>query len=167
MVVEARKTSMTATEVWAAHDRGDGRPVLAPAILRQLAEQGPGRRDQARRLAGKVRGPRQPERVGQPPRGGEEIHKAEVWKGEEEETALGLKNDLYVTIPRGQYDQLKAEMDVKKILVAPIDTTAQLGAVRVSIGEEVIAQAPLYALAPVERGGLWTRIVDEVLLWFE
>jgi hypothetical protein len=31
---------------------------------------------------------------------------------------------------------------------------------------EVIARAPLTALAPVPSGGLWTRAIDSVALWF-
>jgi hypothetical protein len=31
---------------------------------------------------------------------------------------------------------------------------------------EVIARAPLTPLAPVPQGGLWTRTVDSVALWF-
>jgi len=31
---------------------------------------------------------------------------------------------------------------------------------------EVVARAPLTAFAPVPEGGLWTRAVDHVALWF-
>ncbi len=98
---------------------------------------------------------------------GEEITTARVWKGDAEEAQLGLKQDLYVTIPRGRYDQLSAEMDVRKSMLAPIDTEEAVGEVRVSIGDEILVQASLHALKPVSTGGFWTLMVDEVLLWFE
>ena len=31
---------------------------------------------------------------------------------------------------------------------------------------QVIARVPLVALAAVPEGGLWTRVVDSIALWF-
>lgn len=90
-----------------------------------------------------------------------------VWKGERETVALGLRDDLFVTVPRGSYKKLEAVMDVPAQLSAPVTTSAPIGKVRVNLEGEQLATAPLYALEPVAEGGLWTRLVDGVLLWFE
>lgn len=98
---------------------------------------------------------------------GEHIDSAKVWKGAADSASIGLKEDLYVTVPRGQYETLKVSMDVSTALVAPVNTEHALGSVTVAMNGEVVAEAPVYALAPVESGGILRRMTDEVRLWFE
>ena len=98
---------------------------------------------------------------------GKQIESAKVWKGETDQASIGLKQDLYVTLPRGQYENLNLTMDISTALVAPVTTEQTLGNMRVSMNGEVLAQAPLFALRPVPSGGLLRRMTDEVRLWFE
>ena len=98
---------------------------------------------------------------------GEAITTAQVWKGAEREIGLGIRQDLYVTIPRGSYDALEAVMDLQSVIVAPLTPEEDLGEVRISLGDEVLSRASLYPLAPVATGGLFRRMMDEVMLWFE
>lgn len=95
------------------------------------------------------------------------LHTQRVWKGESESLPLGLMEDLYVTIPRGQYDSLKGSMNVNSQIMAPVAAHKQVGDVVVTLGGEVVRKAPLVALSAVPEGGWWSRTVDEVLLWFE
>ena len=97
----------------------------------------------------------------------EPISTKRVWKGEHEEVELGLKTVLYVTIERGRYEELNAEMEIPDTLVAPLTSDEPLGQVRVTLDEELVVARDLYALEPVALGGLWRRAVDEVMLWFE
>jgi D-alanyl-D-alanine carboxypeptidase (penicillin-binding protein 5/6) len=71
-----------------------------------------------------------------------------------------LEKDLYVAIPRGQYDLLKANMDVDTDIVAPIDQGQQVGAVKITLKGEAYLDKPLVALQANPKGGLWRRIVD-------
>ncbi len=98
---------------------------------------------------------------------GEEITTARVWKGAPQTAALGLVNDLYLTIPRGSYDSLSATMDLDTELVAPLDSSAQVGYVRISLDGEDLSQVPLVALHEVPEAGLWTRLRDEITLWLQ
>ena len=98
---------------------------------------------------------------------GQEITAARVWKGAQEQAPLGLATDLFVTIPRGAYDNLQAEMDLDTMLTAPVDQNTQVGAVRVSLDGELLATRPLVALAEIPQGSIWQRIKDQVLLWVE
>jgi serine-type D-Ala-D-Ala carboxypeptidase (penicillin-binding protein 5/6) len=98
---------------------------------------------------------------------GTELAQARVWKGAAESVPVGLRSDLWVTIPRGQYRNLNASMDMQAQLVAPVDADQELGRVRVTLGDEVVAERALYALEAVAEGSLWRRIVDSILLWFE
>lgn len=98
---------------------------------------------------------------------GEQVTEARIWKGDPQVAALGLLDDLYVTIPRGRYDALSANMNIESELVAPIDENAAVGHVNVSLDGENLASVPLVALQAVPRAGLLTRMVDGVKLWFE
>jgi len=97
---------------------------------------------------------------------GGEIKQARVWKGAANELSIGLARDLHVTIPRGRYDELEAQMDLVSVLTAPIAENAELGELIVSFEGEVETSAPLLALTAVERGGWWRRFSDGVALWF-
>ncbi|MDH3976869.1 MAG: D-alanyl-D-alanine carboxypeptidase [Gammaproteobacteria bacterium] len=98
---------------------------------------------------------------------GSSVAEARVWKGESENTGIGVQQDLYVTIPRGSYDQLEANLDLPPQLIAPVDDSTRLGQVKVSLNSEILAEANLFALAPINEGSLWQIAKDSVLLWFE
>ncbi len=97
----------------------------------------------------------------------EPISSARVWKGDSAEVPLGVRDQIYVTIPRGHYDSLKAEMDLKSIIVAPVTTEDAVGNVRVSLGDTVLKSSGLFPLENVDSGNLFRRAIDEVRLWFE
>ena len=98
---------------------------------------------------------------------GDPITTARVWKSASENADFGLTKDLFVTIPRGSYERLEAEMDMIKDLSAPLAQNAEVGAIRVSLDGELLAAKPLVALQGVERGSLWQRAKDQVLMWLE
>ncbi len=98
---------------------------------------------------------------------GDSVTEARVWKGEAETASIGLQHDLYVTIPRGSYEQLEAKVELPPQLVAPVDRTTRLGTVRVNLNSEKVAEANLFALTPIDEGTLWQVAKDSILLWFE
>ena len=89
-----------------------------------------------------------------------------VWKGQAAELQLGVAQPLLVTVPRGRYDELKAVMDVPRELVAPFAAGQQVGTVKVSLDDKVIAQAPLVAVAAVEEAGFFKRLWHSLLMWW-
>lgn len=97
---------------------------------------------------------------------GETLAEQRMWKGQSKSIQLGLEKDLYVAIPRGQYDLLKANMDVDTDIVAPIDQGQQVGAVKITLKGEAYLDKPLVALQANPKGGLWRRIVDFFLRLF-
>lgn len=98
---------------------------------------------------------------------GEEITTARVWKGEPQVAALGLTEDLYVTIPRGKYESLSAVMDLSTDLVAPLQPQVAVGAVRVSLDGEPVSDVPLVLLHEVPQAGFLARLKDEITRWLE
>ena len=83
-----------------------------------------------------------------------------VWFGDQKTLALGIGEDVYVTIPRRDYDNLKPTLEVKAKLEAPINKGDSLGNVTVMLGNDVVTTRPLVALAQVEKGSLWRRFLD-------
>ncbi len=98
---------------------------------------------------------------------GEEITTARVWKGDPQVATLGLTDDLYVTIPRGQYESLSAVMDFSTDLVAPLTSDAAVGTVRVSLAGQSVADMPLVVLKDVAEAGFLARLKDEITLWLQ
>jgi len=97
---------------------------------------------------------------------GEPLNSARVWMGASDSVSLGLSEDLYVTIPRGQYKKLDAQINVNEEIEAPITKGQQLGVVSIKLeGKEIISQ-PLIALQPVDEGSLWQRGKDHIIKLF-
>ncbi len=99
--------------------------------------------------------------------GNSKLVDARVWKGAQETVPLGLKSPLFITIPRGQYDQLKANVQLPGQIIAPVAADAKLGSVQVKLGDKLLLEPALSALQAVEEGSIWRRAVDEVKLYFE
>lgn len=98
---------------------------------------------------------------------GEGLNQARVWKGGQDMISLGLNRDLHVTIPRGQYRNLDAVMDVDPDIVAPVKKGQKLGTVRVMLNGEEILSRPLVALQSVDEGSIWQRTKDQVIRLFQ
>ncbi|MCK4709837.1 MAG: D-alanyl-D-alanine carboxypeptidase, partial [Gammaproteobacteria bacterium] len=98
---------------------------------------------------------------------GDKLKEVRVWEGEYETLALGLTQDLVVTIPRGQYKKLEATMEIDQTIVAPVKKGQEKGFVHVKLNGEEIISMPLVTLRSIEKGGLLQRAKDKFLLMFE
>lgn len=97
----------------------------------------------------------------------EPLEETRVWKGAQTTVPLGLREDLYVTIPAGRYDQLDATMKIQPELMAPVTPEDEIGAVQVSLNGEVLAEEPLFPTRKIERGGIVRQVSDTVQLWWQ
>jgi D-alanyl-D-alanine carboxypeptidase (penicillin-binding protein 5/6) len=97
----------------------------------------------------------------------EPIKDARVWKGNVESVQVGLASDLYVTIPRGEYNNLKSTMNIRRNIFAPLAQHEVLGQLIVELNGETIREAPLIAFGAVERGNIFQRIIDHVVYMLE
>ena len=100
-------------------------------------------------------------------RAGEPVTQARVWKAETEFTPLGLNEDLYITIPRGTFDEVESVLSMPAVLVAPIAEGQPLAELTVSLNGTSLLEQPLQALADNPQGSIWQRARDGVMLWFE
>jgi D-alanyl-D-alanine carboxypeptidase (penicillin-binding protein 5/6) len=99
--------------------------------------------------------------------GQQQLAEAVIWKGEKKKLSLGLMSDLYITIPRGQYKNLNAALDMRKRIVAPADKGQNFGSVTVKLGDRVYAEQTLVSLEPVAPGGFVNNAVDDMKLLFQ
>jgi D-alanyl-D-alanine carboxypeptidase (penicillin-binding protein 5/6) len=96
---------------------------------------------------------------------GTELARARVWKGLSEEVTLGLTEPLFVTIPRGRYDELEAQVQINPELSAPLEAGQVVGMINVQLGEELVASRDLVTLGAVEEAGFFGSAWDSVKLW--
>jgi D-alanyl-D-alanine carboxypeptidase (penicillin-binding protein 5/6) len=99
---------------------------------------------------------------------GTTVLKPRIYKASAEFAAVGVPADVYALVVRGQGAALTtaARLDHEP-LIAPLAAGERLGELTVTDSTgEVLARAPLVSLAAVPQGGLWTRMVDTIALWF-
>lgn len=93
------------------------------------------------------------------------LKQAPVWMGKQNEVQLGLAQDLYVTIGKGQYDRLKANVNFGKFIKAPLKEGTVLGSLSVQLEDKTIIERPIVSLAPVEEAGIFGRLYDSIALY--
>jgi serine-type D-Ala-D-Ala carboxypeptidase (penicillin-binding protein 5/6) len=98
---------------------------------------------------------------------GETITEAKTWKSADEVTPLGLPEDLYITIPRGSYDEVESVLSMPAVLLAPIAEGQPLAELEVSLNGSSLISAPLRALKENPSGSIWQRGRDAIMLLFE
>ncbi|WP_425347677.1 D-alanyl-D-alanine carboxypeptidase family protein [Spartinivicinus poritis] len=97
---------------------------------------------------------------------GASLEKVSVWKGDANRVSVGVAEDLMVTIPRGESKALKAEMEVNSVIEAPLEQGQPLGAVKVSLNDQLIREVPLVALESVAEAGFFKKLWDQLRLFF-
>ncbi len=90
-----------------------------------------------------------------------------IFKGSSQQLPLGVKKELAVTIPRGQYKNLKPSINIDSPLVAPISQGQQLGKVEIRLNDKLLSSSPLIALKTIEEGSLWQQAKDSALMMLE
>ena len=93
------------------------------------------------------------------------VGSAHVWKTSELADAV-LHQDVAATLPRGSTAAPKTELLLEKRLIAPVPATQTIGRLRVSLGDKVIAELPVYPAHDVPTGGFFRRLIDTIRLWF-
>jgi D-alanyl-D-alanine carboxypeptidase (penicillin-binding protein 5/6) len=98
---------------------------------------------------------------------GETVLKPHVYKGAVDTVAVGPATDVSITLPRGDADAIRTSVHVDEPLIAPLSRSKAIGELTVTgASGDVLLRVPLYPLADVAAGGLWTRLSDTVSLWF-
>ncbi|BAN33952.1 beta-lactamase [Sulfuricella denitrificans skB26] len=98
---------------------------------------------------------------------GQVVSSLPVWKGSENILKAGVAQDVYVSLPKGQYARLKASLVSKQPLLAPLSAGQEVGTIRLMLDDKPYADYPLVALEGVARANFFKRSWDGVKLWFK
>jgi len=102
-----------------------------------------------------------------PYQAGTALGEVRVWKSPLLQMPVGLAEPVTVLVPRGRYEQLKAELELPKRLIAPLAKGEALGSLRISLDGEMLVERPLLALDEAPESGFFGRQWDGLRLWWE
>ena len=100
------------------------------------------------------------------PQAGEELAVQRVYRARGGRAAVGLAQDLLVTLPRGQAERAEFKVELAPRVFAPLTKSDRVGVLRALVDGKVVAEAPIHPLADVPRGNIFRRIWDTILSWF-
>ena len=98
---------------------------------------------------------------------GESISEARIWMGRQASIPLGVEEDLWLTLPRDDFDQLQSRIEVSDYIRAPTRIGEELGRSVLSSSSGVVREVPLLALQKVEEGGIFLRMKHSILRHFQ
>lgn len=90
-----------------------------------------------------------------------------VWKGADDKVKAGFANDLYLSLPKGQADKLKASIESLQPLLAPIDKGQRIGTMKLVLDGRPYREMPVVALETVPVAGMFGRAWDSLRLLFK
>lgn len=91
----------------------------------------------------------------------------EVWKGAADEVKAGFKEDVIISVPKGEAEKLKAELLTQQPLLAPVAQGQRVGTLRVSYDGKPLGEYPLVAIEGVATAGIFGRAWDTLRLWLK
>ena len=94
------------------------------------------------------------------------LSEARVWKGQSKQVALGVTDEVVLTLPRSTAS-IDTQVEVDEPLVAPLDVNEVVGRVTLLRDGEVVSEVPLRVLQRVEPAGFFARLWDAIVLWFQ
>jgi D-alanyl-D-alanine carboxypeptidase (penicillin-binding protein 5/6) len=97
---------------------------------------------------------------------GKPVQSVPVWKGKVPEAKLGAPGAVYVSVPKGEGDKLRTQIERTDPLLAPLQQGQKVGQIKVSTAAGMpVATVPLVVMEPVELAGLIGRAWDALRLW--
>jgi D-alanyl-D-alanine carboxypeptidase (penicillin-binding protein 5/6) len=95
------------------------------------------------------------------------VLKPRVFKGAAEYFSVGPAADVVMTLPRNQAGSIQTSATAQRRLIAPIPRTTPVGELQIVVDNKPVKSVPLFPLADVPVGGIWGRLSDTVVLWFQ
>ncbi|MCR4301650.1 MAG: D-alanyl-D-alanine carboxypeptidase [Sulfuricaulis sp.] len=90
-----------------------------------------------------------------------------LWMGDQSTLPLGVRRNLYLTLPRGWHDKLQARLVVREALAAPVQQGQVMGTLALELDRQPYAEYPLVALKEIETGNVFQRTIDRIQLWLQ
>ena len=90
-----------------------------------------------------------------------------VYKGAENSVKTGFLRNVYVSLPKGYYQQANVTLTSRQPLLAPLVQGQVVGALTVNVAGKPVTTLPMQALENVSLAGLFGRAWDSIKLWFK
>ncbi len=97
-------------------------------------------------------------------RRGESVASLEVYKGQEKTLNAGFDKDLFLTLPRSDFEKVQSTLTTTQPLIAPLAKGQVVGMMKLNLGDQTIAQYPVLALDTVPVAGVFRRTWDSLRL---
>ena len=101
-----------------------------------------------------------------PAQAGATLATAKVLYGVAPDVAAGVAQSWTLVIPKGQGAAVKTSVLLTSGLEAPISKGAVIGKIVVTANGKQLGEAPVVALAGVERAGFFERMRQRISGWF-
>jgi D-alanyl-D-alanine carboxypeptidase (penicillin-binding protein 5/6) len=95
------------------------------------------------------------------------VSTVKVWKGSANTVKAGFPYDLFLSVPKGAADKLKASVETQQPLLAPIAAGQKIGTMRVELDGKSYGEFPVVALEEVPLAGIFGRGWDSLRLLFK
>jgi D-alanyl-D-alanine carboxypeptidase (penicillin-binding protein 5/6) len=95
---------------------------------------------------------------------GQAVGEAEVFKGTQRTAKLGFDHDVWLTLPRDGFDNLRAVLETRQPFVAPLAGGQKAGIMKVMRDTTTVAELPVIALEDVPVAGFLSRGWDTLRL---
>ena len=92
------------------------------------------------------------------------INTLRVYKGQDKTVATSLAHDFYLSLPKGEYARVKANMTSAQPLIAPIKAGQEIGKITFNLDGKVINEQKLVAAKAVDEAGFFGRMMDTIRL---
>ena len=95
------------------------------------------------------------------------VTRQKVWKGITSEVDLTVAKPVYLTLPQGEYANMKANVRIAKPLEAPLKAGQAVGKVDFTLAGKVVHSVPLVTTQAVEASNIFSRMIDQVRLYLQ
>ncbi len=92
------------------------------------------------------------------------IQTVRVWLGKNKTSPVGVAENVYITVPAGQFRHLQTAVETSDHLQAPISKNQTIGQIKVSLNNEVLLSQPAIALSDNPKANIFTRMQDHTHL---
>ena len=94
-----------------------------------------------------------------------ELAVTRVWQGDRETLSTGVSAPVFLTVPRGASGDIEMRVILDSEILAPVAVGDAVGRVTLSLGDEVLHEAPLTARENVLQSDFLSRLWDVILMW--
>ena len=94
-----------------------------------------------------------------------QITTAKVWGGKADQVALGTNEDIFLTLPRLDFKNIKANYKFNNNIKAPILKGDEIGNIEFMSNDRIVYSAPLLAIESVDEKGFFGRIWARIMFW--